>query len=47
MDKKLILGIIIVVLVLLTIYFLLGSSTPENMTQSPTMVKNNVSGFTI
>lgn len=47
MDKKLIVGIIIIILVLVAIYFFLGSSTPENMTQTPTMVKNNVSGLSI
>ena len=47
MDRKLIIGIVIIILVLLAVYILLGSSTPENMTQSTNMVKSNVSGINI
>ena len=45
MDKKLIIGVIIIILVLLVIYLYLGSSTPENLTQTASLNKSNVSGF--
>ena len=47
MDKRLIIGIIVILVVLFAIYMYLGSSTPENVTQSTNMVKSNVSGINI
>ena len=47
MDKKLIIAIVIIILVLLVVYILLGSSTPENITQPTNMIKTNVSGLNI
>lgn len=46
MDKKLIIGVIIVVLILFAIYLYLGSTTPpENLTQSSNINHSNVSGI--
>lgn len=36
MDKKLIIAIVIIILILLTVYILMGSSTPENIIKSLT-----------
>lgn len=47
MDKKLIIGIIIFLLMLLAIYFYIGSATPENITPSPNLNTSNVSGILV
>jgi len=47
MNKKLIIAIVIIILILLTAYILLGSSTPENITQVTNINKSNVSGIYI
>ncbi|MGV8143867.1 MAG: hypothetical protein ACP5OJ_04545 [Methanothermobacter sp.] len=46
MDKKLIIGIIII-LILMAIYFYTGSATPENITTSPNLNTSNVSGILV
>lgn len=47
MDKKLIIGIIIIILILMAIYFYTGSATPENITPSPNLNTSNVSGILV
>lgn len=47
MDKKWIVGLVIILLILFAIYMYLGSATPENVTQPTNMVKSNVSGISI
>jgi preprotein translocase subunit SecG len=47
MDKRLIIVIVILIIVLLAVYILLGSATPENVTQSINIDKSNVSGINL
>lgn len=46
MDKKVIIGMILVLIPLIAIYLYLGSATlPENLTQSSNFNHSNVSGI--
>jgi hypothetical protein len=46
MDKKVIIGLLIVLIILIAIYLYMGSATPpENLTQSSNINHSNVSGI--